>query len=192
MARKTSLKTEPNGLLSLMDLAVDQLDAAIHRPSILSYKPYPAQLDFHKCELTGRYMSAGNRAGKTTAAVVDAIYTAMNTHPYRKRPKGWPTKGLKLRFVCVDIDKGVRGMVLPEFKRWMSTSMLSCVRPVNAGCRTPSDNATTALSVPDTANGAALARNLSAADGSTPASASICGDGGSTGCWLCDAGFGAQ
>lgn len=69
MARKTSLKTEPNGLLSLMDLAVDQLDAAIHRPSILSYKPYPAQLDFHKCELTGRYMSAGNRAGKTTAAV---------------------------------------------------------------------------------------------------------------------------
>ena len=124
MARKASLKTEPNGLLSLMDLAVDQLDAAIHRPSILSYKPYPAQLDFHKCELTGRYMSAGNRAGKTTAAVVDAIYTAMNTHPYRKRPKGWPTKGLKLRFVCVDIDKGVRGMVLPEFKRWMSTSML--------------------------------------------------------------------
>ena len=124
MPRKPSVKAESNGLLSLMDLAIDQLDAAINRPNIRSYKPYPAQLAFHQCQLTGRYMSAGNRAGKTTAAVIDCIWTAMDQHPHRDRDPRWGHGPLRLRWVAVDVDKGIHGIALPEFKRWVSPTML--------------------------------------------------------------------
>ena len=107
-----------------MDLAVDQLDVAIHRPNINSYKPYPAQLAFHECNLTGRYMSAGNRAGKTTAAVIDCIEMAMNRGTWRKRDPRWGKGSIRLRWVAVDVDKGILGIALPEFKRWMSPSMM--------------------------------------------------------------------
>ena len=124
MPRKASVKTDPFGLMSLMDLAVEQLDVAIHRPNINSYKPYPAQHDFHTCPLTGRYMSAGNRAGKTTAAVIDCIEMAMCRETWRKRDPRWGRGALRLRWVAVDVDKGVLGIALPEFKRWMSPSMM--------------------------------------------------------------------
>lgn len=124
MARKPTVKTQQNTVMGLMDMALAELDNAITRPNILSYKPYPAQLAFHQCQLTGMYLSAGNRAGKTTSAVVDAIWTATNTHPYRKRPGRWGNGPLRMRFVVVDVDKGVHGIILPELKRWCSTSML--------------------------------------------------------------------
>lgn len=124
MPRKSSVKVDPNGLLSLMDLAIDQLDVAIHRPNINSYKPYPAQYDFHTCTLTGRYMSAGNRAGKSTAAVIDCIDLAMNRCTWRARDPRWGTGAIRLRWVAVDVDKGVLGIAIPEFKRWMSPSMM--------------------------------------------------------------------
>ena len=124
MPRKPSVKDTSTTVLGLMDLALAELDQAITRPNILSYRPYPAQLDFHSCTLTGRYMSAGNRAGKTTAEVVEAIWMGTNTHPYQKRPERWGNGPLRMRFVVVDIDKGVHGIILPELKRWCSTSML--------------------------------------------------------------------
>lgn len=124
MPRKPSVKVNQSSVMGLMDMALAELDSFITRPNILSYKPYPAQLDFHKCDKTILYLSAGNRAGKTTCAVVDCIWTATNTHPYRERPGRWGTGPLRIRWVVVDIDKGVHGIVLPELKRWCSTSML--------------------------------------------------------------------
>ena len=64
MPRKPSVKVNPFGLDNLFDLALGELDKAITKPNILSYKPYPGQLKFHQCQLTGRYTSGGNRAGK--------------------------------------------------------------------------------------------------------------------------------
>jgi|TARA_R100000482_G_scaffold124710_2_gene78552 hypothetical protein len=122
MARKAV--KELTDFEGLMGLAISQLDAAITRPNILSYKPYPAQLDFHQCDKTGRYLSAGNRAGKTTAAVIEAIWWGTNTHPYLKRPKNWGQGPLRMRFVCVDVEKGVKEIVLPELRRWVPTSQL--------------------------------------------------------------------
>lgn len=124
MPRKPSVKQNPSDVLSLMDLAIDQLDVALHRPNINSYRPYPAQLDFHRCPLTGRYMSAGNRAGKTTAAVIDCIDVAMRRETWRKLDPRWGNGPLRLRWVAVDVEKGVHGIALPEFKRWMSSSMM--------------------------------------------------------------------
>lgn len=124
MARKPSVKVDQSSVFSLLETAAEQLDTAIHRPNINSYQPYPAQLAFHTCELTGRYMSAGNRAGKTTAAVIDAIDVAMNRQKWRPRDPRWGRGPVRLRWVAVDVDKGVHGIALPEFKRWMSSSMM--------------------------------------------------------------------
>lgn len=124
MGRKPSVKTQDNSVLGLLDMAMSQLDSVITRPSILSYTPYKAQLDFHSSDAFGRYMSAGNRAGKTTAAVVECIYWATDTHPFLTRPERWGHGPLKLRFIVVDVEKGINGIILPELRRWCATSML--------------------------------------------------------------------
>ena len=124
MARKPSVKTETSTVLGLLDIAVKELDRSITRPNINAYSPYPAQRAFHESSLTGRYMSAGNRAGKTTAEVIEAIWLCTNTHPFQRRPAHWGMGAIRTRFVVVDIDKGVHGIILPELKRWCTTSML--------------------------------------------------------------------
>jgi len=75
----------------LLQLAVAELDQSIHQPNILNYgeKDYREQLRFHKSEFRGRFISGGNRGGKTDAEVVESIYWATNTHPYLKRPASW-------------------------------------------------------------------------------------------------------
>lgn len=124
MGRKPTVKTQDTSVMGLLEFAVKGLDSAVTKPTILSYTPYPAQKSFHSCELTGRYMSAGNRAGKTTAAVIEAIWWATDTHPFLSRPERWGRGPLKIRFVVVDVDKGVHAIILPELRRWTTSSML--------------------------------------------------------------------
>lgn len=124
MGRKPAVAPDTS-LVGLLELAIGGLDEAINKPSILSYEPYkPGQDAFHKSACTGRYMSAGNRAGKTTAAVIECIWWGTDTHPYLERPERWGRGPLKMRFVVVDVDKGVHGIILPELRRWCATSML--------------------------------------------------------------------
>lgn len=108
----------------LLGLAVKELEESVTKPNILSYTPYPEQERFHKCDLFGRYVSGGNRGGKTDSVVVEAIWWATNTHPFLKRPESWGTGALELRFVVVDVSKGVEQIILPKLKRWCATSML--------------------------------------------------------------------
>lgn len=124
MGRKPTVKTQDTSVLGLLDMALGALDTALTKPSILSYAPYPAQSNFHHCDLTGRYMSAGNRAGKTTAAVVECIWWCTNTHPYLTRPEKWGRGPIKTRFIVVDVEKGVNGIILPELRRWTTSSQL--------------------------------------------------------------------
>ena len=124
MGRKPAAKAQDDSVLSLLDFAIGKLDEVRSKPSILSYEPYPAQDAFHRSDCTGRYMSAGNRAGKTTAAVIECIWWCTNTHPFQQRPEGWGRGAIKTRFVVVDIDKGVHGIILPELRRWTTSSML--------------------------------------------------------------------
>lgn len=125
MGRKPAVKAQDDSLLGLLDHVTTKLDQSLHRPNINRYTPYkPGQDAFHRSECIGRYMSAGNRAGKTTAAVVEAIWWGTNTHPYLKRPERWGKGPLRMRFVVVDVDKGVHGIILPELRRWTTASML--------------------------------------------------------------------
>lgn len=128
MPRKSSVKVDPNGLLSLMDLAIDQLDVAIHRPNINSYKPYPAQYDFHTCTLTGRYMSAGNRAGKclvegTLVQMADGRVKAIQditAGEYVIAPDGTATQ------VTAVWDQGMKDVNEYRFGRYQDSVSVTC------------------------------------------------------------------
>ena len=110
----------------LLQLTISELDQSIHQPNILNYgeKDYPEQLRFHKSSARGRFISGGNRGGKTDAEVVESIWWATNTHPYLKRPASWGSGPVQLRFVVVDVAKGIEQIILPKMKRWIPKSYL--------------------------------------------------------------------
>jgi len=110
----------------LLKLALFELDQSIHKPNILNYgeKDYPEQLRFHKSSARGRFVSGGNRGGKTDAEVVESIWWATNSHPYLKRPEEWGNGPLQLRFVVVDVAKGIEQIILPKMQRWIPKSYL--------------------------------------------------------------------
>lgn len=110
----------------LLKLALFELDQSIHKPNILNYgeKDYPEQLRFHKSSARGRFVSGGNRGGKTDAEVVESIWWATNSHPYLKRPEEWGTGPVQLRFVVVDVAKGIEQIILPKMQRWIPKSYL--------------------------------------------------------------------
>lgn len=121
MPKKTS---EDNSFLGLLDFAISELDTPLRRGNRLSYKPYPKQEEFHKSPCLGRYIAGANRAGKSDAEVMEAIWWCTNTHPYLKRPESWGQGAIRGRFVVVDIVKGVEDIILPKLKRWCATSDL--------------------------------------------------------------------
>lgn len=106
------------GINEIFGVVEAELDRAITKPSIYSYEPYSDQLAFHISEAPGKYVSGGNRAGKTTSVVIESIWWAMDEHPYRSRPESWGRGAIQQRFVAVDIDKGINAILIPQFKRW--------------------------------------------------------------------------
>ena len=119
-------KQQKVAVSDLFDIAVSELDRSINKPNILSYGQldYPEQKRFHCSTKRGRFISGGNRGGKTDSEVVEAIWIASRTHPYLTLPAEWGRGPLQLRFVVVDVSKGVEQIMIPKFQRWMSKSML--------------------------------------------------------------------
>lgn len=111
-------------LTDLFALAVTELDRSVNKPNVLSYIPYPEQKRFHESCKVGRYVAGGNRGGKTDSIVVESIWWATDSHPYKKRPESWGTGPIQQRFVVVDVSKGVEQIILPKLKRWTAGSML--------------------------------------------------------------------
>lgn len=108
----------------LFGIVLDELESSVTKPNILSYVPYPEQERFHLSEKVGKYVAGGNRGGKTDSVVVDAILHATNTNPYRPRPESWGRGAIQIRFVVVDVAKGIEQIILPKLKRWVTNSML--------------------------------------------------------------------
>jgi len=115
---------DDNSFTGLLDFAIQELDAPLRRGNRLSYEPYPKQKLFHQCDKLGRYVAGANRAGKSDAEVMEAIWWCTNTHPWLKRPDSWGNGPIRGRFVVVDIVKGVEDIILPKLKRWCATSDL--------------------------------------------------------------------
>lgn len=117
-------KKEIPDFKGIFGLVEAEIEKAVLKPSIYRYEPYIDQLEFHKSAAPGKYVSGGNRAGKTTSVVVEAIWWATDSHPFRDRPEAWGHGAIQQRFVAVDIAKGVEQILLPAFKRWVPREYL--------------------------------------------------------------------
>lgn len=91
-------------------------------PNIKKYKPHDKQHTFHTSKKKKKLYIGGNRSGKTTGGVTEAIWRATCTHPYRPDlNKLGPTRG---RVVAVDFIQGVEKIIIPQYKQWVYPSAL--------------------------------------------------------------------
>jgi phage terminase large subunit-like protein len=91
-------------------------------PNIKKYIPHEKQRVFHSSDHHGKLYIGGNRSGKTTGGVTEGIWRALGTHPYRLELNNLgPTRG---RVVGVDFQKGVKAIILPQYKQWLYPSAL--------------------------------------------------------------------
>lgn len=102
--------------------ASERLKEISRKPNIKKYKPHPKQYLFHSDLHKKKVYIGGNRSGKTTAGVCEAIWRATCTHPYRPDLNAiGPTNG---RVVGVDFRQGVDKILIPQYKQWVYPSAL--------------------------------------------------------------------
>lgn len=104
-------------------LAVGEgLLSASRAPNIRKYKPHQKQYDFHSSPKKRKLFIGGNRSGKSVAGVVEALWRATCTHPYRPELNAiGPNRG---RVVSVDFLNGVNEILIPIYKQWALPSTL--------------------------------------------------------------------
>lgn len=118
--RRTPVK-QPTPDEVLAELAARIKDAG-RKPNIKKYRPHPKQYIFHTSVRKRKLYIGGNRSGKTTGGVVEDIWRATNTHPYRPELNAiGPNFG---RVVATDFDHGVAQVLLPQFSQWLYPSAL--------------------------------------------------------------------
>lgn len=103
-------------------LIAERIKEGSRAPNIGKYKPHEKQFIFHSSCKKKKLYIGGNRSGKTTGGVTEAIWRATCTHPYRPELNAiGPNRG---RVVAVDFLKGVDQIILPQYKQWVKPSML--------------------------------------------------------------------
>lgn len=104
-------------------LAVGEgLLSASRAPNIKKYKPHQKQYEFHSSEKKRKLFIGGNRSGKSVAGVIEALWRATCTHPYRPDLNAiGPNRG---RVVSVDFLNGVNEILIPIYKQWALPSTL--------------------------------------------------------------------
>jgi phage terminase large subunit-like protein len=113
-----------NPLLTLDQVALlaeQLLRKAAQFPGIRAYKPHEAQEKFHKSTALEKLFIGGNRSGKTTGAVAEDVFWLTGEHPYRTDLPVPPVRG---RIVAVDIEDGIKKIVLPELAKWTPQKFL--------------------------------------------------------------------
>lgn len=91
-------------------------------PNIKKYKPHAKQFEFHSSLKKKKLYIGGNRSGKTTGGVTEAIWRATCRHPYRPDLNAiGPNRG---RVIAVDFVNGVEKIILPQYKQWVYPSAL--------------------------------------------------------------------
>jgi phage terminase large subunit-like protein len=86
---------------------------------LLKYRPNnPKMLRMHKSDAKTRMLLGGKRSGKSTFSIVEVCWAALGIHPYLK----YPEPPLKIRMCAVDFNSGIKGVILPELRRWLPKS----------------------------------------------------------------------
>ncbi len=102
-------------------LFLDSLKGASRGTSIHQYVPHKKQEAFHSSKATGRIFLGGNRSGKTVGGAIEALYHLRGEHPHKRIPWDLPLRG---RGVAVDIEDGLKKIMLPEIAKWIPPSLL--------------------------------------------------------------------
>ncbi len=98
-----------------------ELATAAKKPNVLNYAPNSEMHEaFHKSEKVGRLLRGGNRSGKTVAGAVEGIMRSIGKHVWNST-HDVPTRG---RIVTVDVDAGIKQIILPVLKQWIPPSQL--------------------------------------------------------------------
>lgn len=74
-------RSSDNTKLGLLEFAIAELETPIRKGNRYTYKPYPKQEEFHRSPCMGRYVAGANRAGKSDAEVMEAIWWCTNDAP---------------------------------------------------------------------------------------------------------------
>ena len=90
-------------------------------PGINAYKPHPSQEKFHRSLHKEKLYIGGNRSGKTVASVTEGVQWFTGEHKFRKDLPAPPVRG---RCVAVDIEDGVKKIILPELVKWIPSKYL--------------------------------------------------------------------
>lgn len=106
---------------ALLEIA-EQIVANTRSPNIKKYKPHQKQYVFHSSRKQKKLYIGGNRSGKTTGGVTEAIWRATCTHPYRPELNAiGPNRG---RVVAVDFVQGVEKIIFPQYQQWLYPSAI--------------------------------------------------------------------
>jgi phage terminase large subunit-like protein len=102
-------------------LAEELLRKASISPGIQAYKAHPSQEKFHRSIAKEKLYIGGNRSGKTVATVTEAVQWLTGEHKFRTDVPPPPIRG---RGVAIDIEDGIKKIILPELAKWMPQSFL--------------------------------------------------------------------
>lgn len=106
-----------------LDGVIKQLETLLVRTP-LDYQPHPKQLSFHQATEKIRFLSGGNRSGKTEAGTLEAVYHATGLYPdwypASKRILG-PNRG---RIVVTDYGKGCGEVLEPKLMAWLPSELI--------------------------------------------------------------------
>lgn len=120
MSRPTKRNTFNSDEFAL--ILSERLKESVRAPNIKKYTPHQKQFEFHSSMKKKKLYIGGNRSGKTTGGVVEDIWRATCTHPYRQDLNEiGPNRG---RVIAVDFVNGVEKIIFPQFKQWLYPSAM--------------------------------------------------------------------
>lgn len=100
----------------------EAVQAGARHPNVKKYRPHKKQAKFHSSRRKKKVYIGGNRSGKTTAGVIEGIWRASCTHPFRPDLNAiGPSRG---RVVAVDFINGIEKIIIPAYKQWTPASYL--------------------------------------------------------------------
>src|SRR4029079_3824409 len=97
-------------------LAEELLRRASISPGLNAYKPHASQEKFHRATAKEKLYIGGNRSGKTVGTVCEAVQWITGEHKFRTDLPVPPVRG---RGVAVDIEDGIKKIILPELAKWV-------------------------------------------------------------------------
>lgn len=116
-------RRKDNENLNVTGIFQQSLRQAITRPTVNNYVPHHKQLSFHKGTQQQKLYIGGNRSGKTVGGTVEDVYWLRGKHPHRALPLA-PGEACRGRIVCPSFTEGVKGVIIPELKKWIVPSDL--------------------------------------------------------------------